>query len=150
MTGVDLILLQKRRDYLDNLQAAMLAEKQVVLGVRNFFTPKQYIRECTVPKGVTLLSEIHKTEHPFFCLRGRLLVANQLDGSIVEICGGQMGITKAGTRRVVTALEETVFVTCHVTELTDIEAIGEDILESEKNIGQWRLDANKSVHLLDK
>lgn len=137
----------KRKKLFDKFEEESLNTPQFILPVRNFFCEKQYIRETSVPAGITLTSEIHKTEHPFFLLKGKLLIGEQNSGKVVLIEAPFICITTPGTRRIVTALEDSVVATCHVTELTDIEAIGDEILEKTRNSGnQYKSKEAKKIH----
>lgn len=138
---------KERKNLFDKFEEESLKTPQFILPVRNFFAQKQYIRELSVPEGLTLTSEIHKTEHPFFLLKGKLLIGEEQSGQLTLIEAPFICITVPGTRRVITALEDSVIATCHVTELTDIEAIGDEILEKTSNSGhQYKDPMAKQIH----
>lgn len=99
--------------------------------VRHLFTPGLYCREITMPAGSVLTSRIHKTEHPFIVSKGHCWVFTE--NGWVEIRAPHFGITKAGTRRVLAIMSETVWTTCHVTDLTDPAEIDREILEDYEN-----------------
>jgi len=92
------------------------------------FTPGLYIRTTFVQANALFTSQIHKTEHPFILASG---IANVwVDGiGWQRIEAPYMGVTKAGTRRLIVGITETVCTTFHVTDKTDIDEIEADIYE---------------------
>jgi hypothetical protein len=112
----------------DSLQAMMLQFPPVDCPVEHVFTPGLYTRQCLLPAGTVLISKIHRTEHPYAVLTGRARVWTEGEG-VVEVRAPAFGITKPGTRRVIWSLEDTVWVTFHPTELTDLVAIEEFLIE---------------------
>lgn len=86
-----------------------------------------YVREMFLPKGVFFVTKIHKTLHPFFLLEGIVTVYSEETG-MVRMKAPYSGVTKPGTKRALYTNENTVWVTVHATEKTDIEQIGKDIL----------------------
>jgi quercetin dioxygenase-like cupin family protein len=96
------------------------------------FTEGMYVREIFMPAGAIVTSKIHKTQHPFAVLRGRVKVWVEND-EWQTLEAGHLGITEAGTRRLLLVLEDTVWVTFHATELRDVEAIEHAILEPHTN-----------------
>ena len=81
-----------------------------------------YIREIRIPQGGLYVGSIHKHAHPRFLLEGELLVVTEAGGRQHCIAPSYM-VTPAGTKRVGLALEDTVIVTVHVTNETDLDAI---------------------------
>ncbi len=94
--------------------------------LRHFFVDGAYVREITMPKGALLTSKIHKLCHPYFVLKGDVSVLTE-DG-VIRIKAPYFGITKPGTKRVLYMHEETVWVTVHVTNETDLKKIEDEII----------------------
>lgn len=118
---------------IDRLEAAMVEHGQrVEFPVEHSFVPGLYRRTTTLPKGTLLTSMEHKTEHFFVILKGEVHVTSSTEGTVVYK-GPCLGVTKPGTRRVIHAVEETVWTTFHVTDETDVEKIAEQILEPHSN-----------------
>jgi quercetin dioxygenase-like cupin family protein len=57
------------------------------------------------------IGKIHKFEHTFFLMKGKMLICSE--EGVKEIEAPYYGISSAGTKRVVIALEDTVFVNVH-------------------------------------
>ena len=89
------------------------------------FADGLYIRAFTGFKGMLAVSKLHKTNHPYFVMVGDCSVIT--DEGPVRIKGPYFGITKAGTKRIIYFHENTVWVTVHATEETDLEKI-EDVV----------------------
>lgn len=118
---------------IDQLEAEMLATGQKVeFPVEHRFVPGVYCRTTTLPKDTLLTSMEHKTEHFFVILKGEVHVSSSTEGSVVYK-GPCIGITRPGTRRVIHAVEETVWSTFHVTDETNIDRIAALILSPHSN-----------------
>ena len=90
-----------------------------------------YIREITMPKGMLVTSKLHKTTHPYFVLKGDVSV--ETETGTVRIKAPYWGITKAGTKRILYIHEETIWVTVHATQETDLEKIEKEIIADNYN-----------------
>jgi hypothetical protein len=85
-----------------------------------------YIRTIRMPKGMLLTSKIHKTNHPYFIMEGEVSVLT--DKGEVRIKAPYADITRAGTKRVLYIHEDTVWITVHATDKTDLREIEHDII----------------------
>ncbi len=113
---------------IDELERRMMGIPALEMPVTHSFVPGFYVRQIFMPAGAVLTSKIHKTEHPYVITKGRVRVLTE-DGGIVELAAPHSGITKPGTRRLLEILEDTVWTTFHPTDLTDVDAIEEAIIE---------------------
>lgn len=91
------------------------------------FTPGLYIREIFVPAGTLLVTKIHKTEHPFVMTKGRVAVWTEESG-VAQLTAPHLGITKAGTRRIIYIHEDCTWLTFHPTEKTAVDDIEAEII----------------------
>lgn len=94
--------------------------------LKHTFADGLYIREMRAPKGMLNVSKLHKTTHPYFILEGEFSVLTEK--GLVRIKAPFMGITKAGTKRVVYFHEDTTWITVHATEETDLEKIENELI----------------------
>jgi hypothetical protein len=101
---------------------------QVDCPVRHYFAPGMAAREMTIPAGVVITGAVHRHEHLCTVSKGRLLVST--DDGMREIAAPYTFTSKAGSKRVGYALEETVWTTYHATDTTDIDKLIEEITES--------------------
>ena len=86
-----------------------------------------YVREIFIPKGMALTGKIHKHSHPNFLLRGEVLVYTE-QGGVEHLKAPLAMISEPGTKRVVVALADTVWITVHVTSETDLARIEEEVI----------------------
>jgi len=77
----------------------------------HLFSPNMYIRRIFMPAGSLLTSMKHKTEHPFVILSGKVRVMDQ--EGVIEYQAPFVGITQAGTKRVLYTHEDTTWLTFH-------------------------------------
>ncbi len=94
--------------------------------LKHTFVDGAYVREIFMPKGVMLTSKIHKIKHPYFVMKGKCSVVTE-DG-VQEITAPFQGITEPGTKRLLYMHEDTVWITVHVTNETDLEKIEEQVI----------------------
>lgn len=100
-------------DRIDQLEVKMVANFAVIdCPLSHLFAKGMYIRQVFIPANSLLTSEVHKTQHPFTISKGRVLISDG-NGEWVEVWAPYTGITQPGTRRVVCALEDTVWTTFH-------------------------------------
>jgi len=93
------------------------------LPLTHIFTDGLYVRKAFAPAGSMFTTVHHNTEHPFILISGTTeVISNEGSGSI---SGPFMGITKKGTRRVVYAVTDAVYLTIHANpdNLTDPDEI---------------------------
>lgn len=91
---------------------------QVQMPLNHIFTPGAYCRSIFMPAGTLLTSRIHLTEHPFVISKGVVSVWSN-DHGWQTLMASHIGVTKAGTRRVLYIHEDTIWTTFHVTDETD-------------------------------
>jgi hypothetical protein len=85
------------------------------------FGPGIYIREVTLQPGMLVVGHSHNQDSLNIVLKGRLLLKTP-DGDLREVSGPMMVLTGPG-RKVVYALEETVFQNVFATTETDPEKL---------------------------
>lgn len=122
-------VLAKQNEKINALEQALVDNLPAVeCPLIHRFTPGLYAREIFMPAGTIITSKIHKTEHPFVILSGRVRVWTDEDGD-VELVGPHVGITKPGTRRVLAILEDTRWITFHPSEETELVALERELIE---------------------
>ena len=93
--------------------------------LKHAFADGIYVREIFIPKGTSLTGKIHRHSHPNFLMKGDVSVVTE-GGGVERLQAPQSIISKAGTKRVVYAHEDTIWITVHVnfdngTDLNKIE-----------------------------
>ena len=94
--------------------------------LKHTFADGLYIREMRAPKGMLNVSKIHKKTHPYFILKGEYSVLTE--NGLVRVKAPHFGITKAGTKRIVYFHQDTIWITVHATEETDLQKIEDEII----------------------
>lgn len=118
---------------IDKIEGAIGAQPQVECPLVNVFTPGLYLRQVFIPAGTILTSKIHKTQHPYIVSMGKISVFDEGQGEVL-IQAPFMGVTQAGTRRVLYAHEDTIWTTAHANpEDEDLEQIEERIIQKHEN-----------------
>jgi quercetin dioxygenase-like cupin family protein len=81
------------------------------LPLKHTFSEGVYVREIFIKKGMFAIGKIHKFEHAFFIMKGKMLIYSE--EGVKEVEAPFYGTASAGTKRVAIALEDTVFVNVH-------------------------------------
>jgi hypothetical protein len=97
--------------------------------VNHHFADGMYCREIILPKGMLVVGKIHKHAHPNFIMRGDVTFVTE--EGIFRVQGPCSMVSPAGTKRVVYAHEETVWITVHKTDSTDLEEIEEQVIAKD-------------------
>jgi uncharacterized cupin superfamily protein len=91
-----------------------------------------YIKEVTMPAGVTVVGKEHKAEHMCVMLQGRMLVLTG-DGEMKEVVAPTTFVAPPG-RKVAHILETVVFQNIFATEETNIEKLENMLVYPENNL----------------
>ena len=122
-------------DFEDKLNISGLALSQKELHeknpVKHSFADGCYVREIFNPAGELLVTKIHKKEHPFFLMKGKMSILTE-DG-VKHIQAPHHGITKPGTKRIIYTHTDCVFVTVHATDKTDVAEIENEVIAKDFN-----------------
>jgi hypothetical protein len=94
--------------------------------VKHTFTDNCYIREIFMPSRQLIVTKIHKKEHPFFVMKGKISILTE-DG-VVELEAPYHGITKPGTKRIIYTHTDCVFITVHGTDKKTPEEVEEEVI----------------------
>lgn len=108
-------------------QDLLLSMPQVDCKVYHHFSDGLYARELHIPAGVCVGGALHKTRHMFVVQSGRCTFVSHEGKQDIE--GPYMGETLPGTKRIIYAHTDTIMIGFHVTDLTDVDEIGRQILE---------------------
>lgn len=124
------------RDDILELENALLKVPGAVRGdsdlmpLKHSFAPGMYVRQIFIPKGTILTGKIHRHAHPNFLMSGEVIVVTEERGR--EHLKAPMSIiSAAGTKRAILALEDTVWITVHATEETDLQKIEDYVIAKD-------------------
>ena len=96
---------------------------------RHHFSDGMYAREMFMPAGSCVVGALHKTQHLYSVVKGHCLVTSQYGSE--EIQAPFLGETIPGTKRVIYAVTDCVWITYHPTNLTDVDEIEAALVEPE-------------------
>ena len=90
------------------------------------FSDGVYIREMSMLEGGIVIGKIHNRSHTWFLMKGKLKIANE-DG-VVTYSAPTYVNANSGAKRVIIALEDSVFVNVHpnpdnITNIDELERI---------------------------
>lgn len=104
------------------LEEAMKRECELItLPFRNHFAKGVYGRELYIPKGTTLTGKIHKYSQINVLVCGELSVMT--DDGVKRVKPPFVIVSPPGTKRAAYAHEDSIWLTVHGTEETDVEKI---------------------------
>ena len=123
------------RDRVSEVEKEMLREPGAKYGdqdncpLKHSFGDGIYIREIFMPKGMLIVSKIHRYTHPYFVMSGKVEVVTE-EGRVM-ITAPYSGITPAGTKRILYIHEDCTWITVHRTKETDPEKVEEEIIAKD-------------------
>ena len=111
------------------IEAELAKLPQADFSLINRFADGLYARQVTIKKGCLLTSKIHLKEHFAFILTGDISVWTDEDYQRVK--APQVLITQPGTKRVLLAHEETVWITVHATKAKTVEEAEAELVSND-------------------
>lgn len=125
-TALDSAVRKDRREAIFRAQEELAKFTQDMPPVKHYFAPGAYAREMLIPKDRFIIGKIHKHAHLNIIQYGRIKVYTEFE--TLEFQGPMTFVSQPGTKRVVYALEDTLWTTIHVTEETDLEKIEDHVI----------------------
>lgn len=112
------------------LQNVMREMPQVALETQHYFADGMYCRVVPRPAGVLIVGKVHKREHFYMVVKGSVAVIQ--DGTERRVYEAPaIIVSRPGTKRAVIALEDSVCLTVHRTDKTDLAEIESEIVEPD-------------------
>lgn len=132
------------RGSIHQLEQIVGAMPQVDMPVTHWHAHGLYGRQLFIPKGTVLTGKIHKYSHINVVLQGDISVSTE-DG-VKRIRAPYIFVAKAGVKRAGFAHEDTVWITFHASNETDLEALEKDLIA--KSFEEFDALANEPVEKL--
>lgn len=95
----------------------------------HYFADGMYARVVGRRAGVLIVGKVHKREHFYIVARGSVRVMG--DDGPVEYAAGSIVVSKPGTKRAVYAIEDSICLTVHRTDKTDLAEIEKELIEDD-------------------
>ena len=130
-------LIQSRRDRICSLESALSClndsydmEEFNEGKINHHFGTGVYGRELFIPKGNIIVSKIHRGKTFNVIAKGKIAVICPHKGYNVYD-GPFCFVSEPYTKRVVIALEDTLWITSHGTDKTDLDEVEEEIIAKD-------------------
>ena len=118
------------RAQIDRLQATMVGMPQIELVTTHHFSPGMYLRKVWHPAGIVIVGKVHKAPHFFLCAAGEIIAWSE--GGMKTLKAGDVIESQPGTKRVAMAVVDSIVVTIHRTDKTDVEDIETELIEPDE------------------
>ena len=113
-----------------DLQAVMRQMPQAQLETSHYFADGMYCRVVPRPAGCVIVGKVHKREHFYMVVKGAVAVVQ--DGAEEKVYEAPaIIVSKAGSKRAVVALVDSVCLTVHRTDETDLDKIEAELIEHD-------------------
>jgi quercetin dioxygenase-like cupin family protein len=126
---LDLFNQVPTREQIDRLQSEMVKMPQVELETEHFFSPGMYLRRVYRPAGTLIVGKVHKKPHFFLCAKGKIIAWTE--NGMRKLQAGDVVECQPGTKRITLATQDSIGVTVHMTDKTDLDEIETELVEPE-------------------
>lgn len=97
--------------------------------LKHSFAPGVYLREILLPADTFIVGKIHKHAHHNVIVRGHCTVVTEFGTREVDARAGHVSfVSEAGAKRALYVHEETIWMTIHATNSTDLAEIEREII----------------------
>lgn len=117
------------REQIDRLQAEMVKMPQAELETEHYFVPGMYCRRVFRPIGTLIVGKVHKQPHFFLCAKGEIIAWTET--GMKKLQAGDVVECKPGTKRVTLATQDSIGITIHKTDKTDLDDIEQELVEPD-------------------
>ena len=118
------------REQIDRLQSEMVKMPQAELLTEHFFSPGMYCRRVYRPAGTLIVGKVHKEPHFFLCAKGEIIAWTE--NGMKKLQAGDVVESKPGTKRVTLATMDSIGITIHKTDKTDLDEIEAELVEPDE------------------
>ena len=129
MTELEIIKETPTREQIDRLQAEMVKMPQVELQTEHYFVPGMYCRRVFRPAGTLIVGKIHKKPHFFLCVKGEIIAWTE--NGMRKLQAGDIIESEPGTKCVTLATMDSIGITVHRTDKTDLDEIEAELIEPD-------------------
>ena len=137
-------------EQINRLQAEMVKMPQIELPTEHYFAGGMYCRKVFRPAGTTIVGKVHKTANLFLCAKGQILAWSET--GMRTLNAGDVVESQPGTKRVTYAVEDSIGVTFHVTDKTDLDDIESELVEPDELAlfdATNKLKLSNNLHILE-
>ena len=120
---------QVSREQIDRLQNEMAKMPQAELVTEHYFRPGMYCRKLIRPAGTLIVGKVHKEPHFFLCAKGEIIAWTE--NGMKKLQAGDIIESEPGTKRVTLATMDSIGITVHRTDKTDLDEIEAELIEPD-------------------
>jgi quercetin dioxygenase-like cupin family protein len=117
-------------EQIQRLQAEMVKLPQVELPTEHYYSGGMYCRKVFRPAGTTIVGKVHKKAHLFLCANGQIIAWSET--GMKTLNSGDVIESQPGTKRVTYATEDSIGITFHVTDKTELADIESELVEPDE------------------
>jgi len=124
------------RAALKRLQSEIIKLPQYEPKTQHYFADGMYVRTVWSPAGSVIVGKVHKTEHFYLVLSGRVRVTTEHASVELDAADGPKIMTcPVGTQRAVYVIEDAWRMNVHRNpdNITDIEALEAELVEEDES-----------------
>lgn len=117
------------RSSINALESELSQLPQVEFEVKHYFLPGIYVRELHAKAGTMLVGKLHKKDHIMMLQSGKIkVVSEQLTSVLTAPCTIEC---KAGAKRAAYIIEDTVWITIHPSNETDLDKLEAELIAND-------------------
>lgn len=131
MTGLCPEMVQPSKESIKKLQDIMLTMPTIINHVDHVFAKGAYMRCISMAAGTHIISKRHKTQHISVVVQGDCTISKE-NGTTVRVKAPHIFVTEPDTKRAIIVHTDTIWMTFHVTDKTDVAEIEKDIIQEEE------------------
>ena len=117
------------RSAIEALQSVISTMQQLELTTTHHFADGMYLRTLFRPKDALVVGKVHKKEHFYMVVYGDVTVTSE--GVRERVTGPKVFVCQPGTKRAVYAHEDSLCLTVHRTDETDLDKLETDLVEED-------------------
>jgi hypothetical protein len=127
---------------------AEVKKEMSVIGFYDFpmydlFTPGMYVRTVHIPEGSYVISEKHKTIHPFMLSKGSITIFTE-NGGMETYDAPYLGVTFPGIR-FARSNSDVIWTTFHVTKVMPKDNSEKEIVKARKKVEKKVVEKDKHL-----
>lgn len=118
------------QEQIERLQEEVSKLPQAEVITEHYFADGMYCRKLYRTSGTLIVGKVHKKEHFFMCAKGEIIAWTEK--GMKKLSAGDIIVSKPGTKRVTLATEDSVGITVHKTDKTDLDEIESELIEPDE------------------
>lgn len=119
------------RSEVEDIQTTLAKFEQYEPITDHYFHAGMYCRKVFRVAGALVVGKIHKKDHFYVCVSGQLIVWNENGATLLN--PGDVILSKAGSKRVVYAVKDSIGMTMHICSASTVEEAERMLVEDDEN-----------------